>query len=362
MIGRRASQQRLEQVERDAAEAASRATEAGMETRRLRRGLDVLPDGVIVCDEDGEVVFRNRVAQALVEARNADVLVARAVEEMLKEARYGVPHERVVELFGPPPRVLTVEATPITNGTVAVIRDVTERRQLDAVRRDFVANVSHELRTPIGALSVLAETLADEQDLEVVRRLSRRIMSEVARAEQMIVDLLDLSRIESGGAPARSAVAVADLIADAVAHVSHKAEERRIRIDAQPVDPALNVNVRRAELVSALANLLDNAIAYSDPEHSVDVSVNPSDGWLDFIVRDDGIGIPGKDLERIFERFYRVDRARSRETGGTGLGLSIVRHVAYNHGGTVTVASREGEGSTFVLRIPFTLRASGATP
>jgi two-component system sensor histidine kinase SenX3 len=349
---RRAIQERVARAEQEAGRAAALATENGMEARRLRRALDVLPEGIVVCDDDGNVLYRNRAAQALAEARGADALVARAVDELLAEARLGVPHERALELFGPPPRMLTIEATPITGGTVAVIHDVTDRRQLDAVRRDFVANVSHELRTPVGALAVLAETLADEEDLEVVRRLAARISTEVIRAEQMIADLLDLSRIESDeSAPAETLVA-ADLVAAAGDRVAAKAKDHDVDVLADGIDRGILVAGRRGELVSAIGNLLDNAIAYSDARGVVDVRVTAGEGWVDFIVRDDGIGIPAKDLERIFERFYRVDRARSRDTGGTGLGLSIVRHVAHNHGGTVTVASREGEGSTFVLRVP----------
>jgi two-component system sensor histidine kinase SenX3 len=348
---RRAAQHRVTKAEQAADRAALLATASGMEARRLRRALDVLPQGIVVCDDDGAVLYRNRAALGLVEARGADALVARAVDEVLADARLGVPQERTLELFGPPPRMLTIEATPITGGTVAVIHDVTDRRQLDAVRRDFVANVSHELRTPVGALSVLAETLADEDDPEVIRRLAGRINAEVARAEHMITDLLDLSRIESDHAAPTERMAAAEIVAAAVERVSAKAKDHAVDVQAS-VDPDVTVNGRRGELVSAIANLLDNAIAYSDAHAVVDVRTTTDDDWVDFIVRDDGIGIPAKDLERIFERFYRVDRARSRETGGTGLGLSIVRHVAHNHGGTVTVASREGEGSTFVLRIP----------
>src|SRR3954471_9806897 len=148
---RRAIQERVSKAQQEADRAALLATESGMETRRLRRALDVLPEGVVVCDDSGQVAYRNRAAQALMDARDADVLAARAVEEVLAVARLGVPEERTVELFGPPPRTLTIEAQPITAGTVAVIRDITAQRQLDTVRRDFVSNVSHELRTPVGA-------------------------------------------------------------------------------------------------------------------------------------------------------------------------------------------------------------------
>jgi two-component system sensor histidine kinase SenX3 len=182
--------------------------------------------------------------------------------------------------------------------------------------------------------------------------LATRISGEVARAERMIVDLLDLSRIEAeGGSPVED-VSITDVIAAALERVAPKAAELDVRLDAPRSADAIRIAGRGGQLVSALGNLLDNAVAYSEAGGAVEVTARVDGDWVDVIVRDAGIGIPGKDLERIFERFYRVDRARSRDTGGTGLGLSIVRHVATNHGGTVSVASREGEGSTFVLRLP----------
>jgi two-component system sensor histidine kinase SenX3 len=237
-------------------------------------------------------------------------------------------------------------------GAVAIIEDVSERRRLEAVRRDFVANISHELKTPVGALSLVAETLEGEDDPKIVARLSHRMRTEAERLSRIIEDLLDLSRIESEESPSRDPVPVHLILGQAIERLRPAAQHRGIRLDVEEPPPDVVVRGDRRQLVSAVHNLVDNAIKYSEDESSVQVKVEDSNGWVDISVADHGIGIPSRDLERIFERFYRVDRARSRDTGGTGLGLSIVRHVAGNHGGEVRVVSREGEGSTFTLRLP----------
>ncbi|MCB1017231.1 MAG: sensor histidine kinase, partial [Acidimicrobiales bacterium] len=216
--------------------------------------------------------------------------------------------------------------------------------------RDFVANISHELKTPVGALALLAEALiaADEEDRE---RLARRMLTEAHRVGNTIDDLLSLSRIEADQGAEWEPVAVDAVIHEAASRARSAAEQRGIRIET-PTTPPIAVVGDLRQLVSAVFNLLDNAVKYSDPGSAVVVGARQSGNWVELVVSDHGPGIPARDLERIFERFYRVDRARSRETGGTGLGLAIVRHVANNHGGVVSVDSREGEGSTFTLRLP----------
>jgi two-component system sensor histidine kinase SenX3 len=235
---------------------------------------------------------------------------------------------------------------------VAIIEDISERRRLEAVRRDFVANISHELKTPVGALSLVAETLEGEDDPAVVARLSHRMRTEAERLGRIIEDLLDLSRIEAEEFPSREPVPVHLVVAQAVERLRPAAEHRGIRLDIEEPPRSFAIRGDRRQLVSAVHNLVDNAIKYSEDGSSVQVTIGQGDGWVTIAVADHGIGIPTRDLERIFERFYRVDRARSRDTGGTGLGLAIVRHVASNHGGHVEVCSREGEGSTFTLRLP----------
>jgi len=239
------------------------------------------------------------------------------------------------------------------SGTVVLVDDVSELRRLEAVRRDFVANVSHEPRTPVGAMGVLAETLADELDPEVMRRLASRITGEAERAGRLIDGLLDLSRIEAAGVHGSRRVDLGTVVATAIERVRHLAEQQGVELVAPAGATDVAVQGDENQLVSAVVNLLENAVKYSDEGSAVEVSAGtPSPGSVEVVVRDRGIGIPARDLERIFERFYRVDRARSRETGGTGLGLSIVRHVATNHGGEVLVESQEGRGSTFTLRLP----------
>jgi two-component system sensor histidine kinase SenX3 len=321
------------------------------ELDRSKSVLDGLPVGVVLVDRAGRVILRNRAAHG--GGGHADVLVQEAIDRQIAHARAGRETTAAVELFGPPKRVLQVRATPHRDGgALVVVEDVSERARLDAVRTDFVANISHELKTPVGALAVLAEALADEDDLDVIHRLAGKMVDEAHRAGTSIDDLLELSRIELGGRAVRDPVPVVQVLREAVIRSLAAAEQRGIRIDLDEPDGELVVLGDRRQLVSAVSNLLDNAVKYSEPGSDVFVSAAADDGHVALKVRDHGIGIPARDLDRVFERFYRVDRARSRDTGGTGLGLAIVRHVANNHEGEVNVTSAEGEGSTFVLRLP----------
>lgn len=338
-------------------EALSEEQEA---RRRMERALRAIPEGVVVVDDGGEIVFRNDVADEFVAARHGDALVEAAIHELVAEAvREGRAGTRTLELFGPPRRTMVISARPLLAagralGALAIVDDITDRRRLEAVRRDFVANISHELKTPVGALSLLAETLLDEDDREISRRLAGRMVNEATRLANTIEDLLVLSRIESEEAPEREAVPVHLVVAEAITRIRPAAEQAGIEIHAGEADPHIAVMADRRQLVSAVYNLLDNAVKYSDPESAIDVRTSTDGRVVEIAVADHGIGIPARDLERVFERFYRVDLARSRQTGGTGLGLSIVRHVVANHAGEVTVDSRLGEGSTFTLRLPLT--------
>ena len=331
------------------------AADAMESVERLRAAFDALSLGVVVVDGEGDETLRNAEATRLVDARGTDALAARALNDVLLEGTTGETG-RIIELHGPPPRILALTASPLVGasgptGTVAVLQDVTERYRLDAVRRDFVANVSHELRTPIGAIVALADTLADEDDAAVMRRLAGRVAHEADRAGHLIDDLLDLSRIETGELQ-REAVPVRHLVTGAVDRVVVSAGGRAGDISVTGELPTSTLVVDHAQVESALVNLIENAVKYSDPGSPVEVSALDAGDRVEFIVSDRGIGIPPNDRDRIFERFYRVDRARSRVTGGTGLGLAIVRNVARNHGGDVHVDSREGEGSTFVIQLP----------
>jgi len=353
---RRATVGALEQSEREREVQEAAAQAAGGATRRLEQALDSLPQGVVVADHTGAVVYRNEVAEAFSAARHSDALVEAAVVELVDGALRGDPDARELDLYGPPRRSLVISATPLPSdaghGALAVIDDVTERRRLEAVRRDFVANISHELKTPVGALALLAETLLNEDDPDITHRLAERIVAESFRVGRTIEDLLELSRIESGEAPRREPVPVHLVVAEAIERIRPAAEQAGIDLVVREPNRRLAVLGDRRQLVSAIYNLLDNAVKYSDAGSSVEVFAATDGHDVDISVRDHGIGIPTRDLERVFERFYRVDQARSRQTGGTGLGLAIVRHVSQNHDGSVRVDSRPGEGSTFTLSLP----------
>ncbi len=234
---------------------------------------------------------------------------------------------------------------------LAVIDAVAEERRIDAIRRDFVANVSHELKTPVGAMSLLAETIATEDDSAGRERLSEMLQQEARRVEDIIDDLLELTRLEETETD-RSELLVGDVVRRAVEKVQAFADGHRVEIAMVGLQSPAKVVGEERQLVRALTNLLDNAVRYSDPDSRVTVAVEERDDKIAVCVSDEGVGIPRAELERVFERFYRVDRARSRETGGTGLGLSIVRHVATNHGGRVFLESKPGEGSTFTVELP----------
>ena len=321
------------------------------EVLQLRRALDALPVGVVLTDPHGRTTVENVAARSY--HGHAAVLVEEAVERQVRRAIRGYVSAQNVEFIGPPLTVLAVQAIPLEDGGALVtIDDVSERARLDAVRTDFVANISHELKTPVGALAVLAEALVDIEDPTAARRLAEKMVNEAHRAARTIDDLLELSRTELGGSAAMDLVSVAQVIDDALARAQAAAEQHSIKVSVVKDPGDLHVVGSQRQLVSAVANLLENAVKYSDAGSKVVVESRRDDGWIEIVVSDTGVGIPSRDIDRIFERFYRVDRARSRDTGGTGLGLSIVRHVATNHAGEVTVHSREGEGSVFTIRIP----------
>jgi two-component system sensor histidine kinase SenX3 len=347
----------LARLERAVDRSVLRGGDAAVAEARLSRALEAIPQGVLICDDQGDVAYRNSAAAAFAGARHGDALVLAAIGELIQRALAGTAERRTLELFGPPRRTLVLSAAPLddghrTAGALVVVDDISERRRLEAVRRDFVTNISHELKTPVGALALLAETLLAEEDPLVTRRMAERMLTEAFRVGRTIDDLLELSRIEAEEAPVREPVPVHLLVADAVERIRPSADLGGIPIETTEPDSRVTILGDRRQLVSAMYNLLENAVKYSDPGSAVEVRAMRVGEKVEIVVRDHGIGIPTRDLERIFERFYRVDRARSRETGGTGLGLAIVRHVASNHHGEVRVRSREGEGSEFVLSLP----------
>jgi two-component system sensor histidine kinase SenX3 len=315
--------------------------------------------GVVLVGPDGEVRYRNAAARRL-SGTHVGVLLDEAVERVGVLARRGEELRETVEFHGPPRTSFIIDAHPIDDGRAVVfVDDISEARRVEQMRTDFVTNISHELKTPIGAMSVLSDALVDERDPSTIARLVERMAAEASRAAHTVDDLLELSRIELGAGADLEEVTVEQVIAGALARVGELALHRSIGVTAlDPVDDAggrvgeVRLRGDRRQIESALGNLVENAVHYSADGGSVQVRARVDGGIVEFAVVDHGVGIPQRDLGRIFERFYRVDRARSRVTGGTGLGLSIVRHVARNHGGDVTVRSIEGEGSTFFLRLP----------
>jgi two-component system sensor histidine kinase SenX3 len=250
--------------------------------------------------------------------------------------------------------VLAVRATELTGGALLLLcEDRTQASRADEARRDFVANISHELKTPIGAIGLLSEAIDDAaDDPESVHRFAGRLQRESGRLAKLVNEIIDLSRLQFDN-PVESAraVGVDGVIAEAIDRVRSVAEAKNIRL-VRGGPHGLEVIGDKTQLVTAVNNLVDNAVAYS-PEHTrVAVGVREREDAVEVTVSDQGIGIPEAELDRIFERFYRVDQARSRATGGTGLGLSIVKHIASAHGGDVSVWSSHGAGSTFTLRLP----------
>jgi two-component system phosphate regulon sensor histidine kinase PhoR len=337
-----------------AAQSRSSADEREIQTMILAS----MEEGVLLFDAGGAQVFANEaIARHLGDAPvSADLLLPIALRDAVRRAGYVGSTVRTEAETGAPTRWLRATAQPVgTDGSVLlVVRDITETRRLDAIRRDFVANASHELKTPVASIRAAAETLRDGaiDDPDAAHRFTEQLERDADRLGRIVSDLLDLSRLETGSE--RLDRASLDAIAeDETARRQTEAAAADISLSVQ-VDgvPAIRGSTRDLALMTG--NLIDNAIRYTPAGGSVSVEVRAERDTVVLRVRDTGVGIPQRDLPRIFERFYRVDQARSRETGGTGLGLSIVRHVSENHGGEVRVESELGEGSTFEVRLPTT--------
>ena len=356
--GRRrwSAREAIEDAGRRLAQAEADQLAAETAAGRVEASLDSLQAGLVLCGRNGRVVAQNTAATQFLQARHGEALVAPVIKDLLEQARSGEQVTTRVELHAEPRRSYEVRAGPVKRGgemlgAVALVQDITEHDRIESVRRDFVANVSHELKTPIGALSLLADSLAADTEPEVVARLAGRMQIEIQRVANTIDDLLTLAMLEDESGRPDAQVDIAAVVAAAVDRISETAEQNEVKVVvSMPADLA-PMRGSRLHLESAVFNLLDNAIKFSNPGERVDVQVETDGDTLTLSVTDVGIGIPAAEQSRIFERFYRVDRARSRSTGGTGLGLSIVRHVALNHGGDVSVASREGLGAQFTLTL-----------
>jgi len=340
----------------------------GLTEERDRAGqiLDALDDGVLLLDGAGRLLVANPAARSwfglpddlrpgLPAQRVLGVPQVSELAEKAAEARAPVVGNLTVVF--PEPRTLALRAFPLadrgpTGRIVVTMTDITQRRRLEVLRRDFVANASHELKTPVAAVRALAETLltALPEDPEAGRRFAVRIGREAERLDVLARDLVDLSRVERGTLYVEP-VDLVGLAKEMVALLADRAEERRIRLSTE-LQPNVAVRGDRAQLGLLLSNLIDNALRYTPAKGTVCVRLDATESRAVLQVADTGEGIPAAELPRIFERFYRVDKARARQTGGTGLGLAIVRHVAEAHGGTVRVDSELSRGSTFTVTLP----------
>jgi two-component system sensor histidine kinase SenX3 len=329
---------------------------------RVPQGLDrllaVLPGAAFVVGADQTVLRASSKAAVLGIVQGGRLSVPEIAAIVNAVRRDGETREEDIELRRPPlgkglmqARVRIATLSPTT--VLVLVEDLSEALRVDAVRRDFVANVSHELKTPVGALSLLAEAVQSaSDDPEAVQRFSARMQVESQRLSNLVNDLVDLSRLQSGDPLKHSEHVEMDRV------VSEAVDATKLLANAREIDVVVGDPCSAAvlgdegQLVMALRNLLTNAIVYSPPRTRVGVAARVVGHGVEVSVSDQGIGIPEAEQSRIFERFYRVDPARSRVTGGTGLGLAIVKHVCANHGGECTVWSVEGEGSTFTLRLP----------
>jgi two-component system sensor histidine kinase SenX3 len=344
--------------EKQAANTANLKIESDLSTQSfdLLRAIDA--ESIVVAAGDRVIYYSNGintfniVKDERIQNRELNNLV-RAVR------RSGIQQDATMELprgpIGGGTHDLLVRVTSMGDaGLIAVlIFDDSEMRRLDSIRRDFVANISHELKTPIGALSILSEAVLDaSNDPQAISKFASRMQAESKRLSELVQEIINLSRLQDDD-PLRNGklIDISEVITEAIDQSRLNAERRKITIFFEAFDAA-QILGDRSQVGMAINNLIENAINYSPDSTRVTVTSKINDQIAEIAVSDQGIGIPEKDLERIFERFYRVDPARSRMTGGTGLGLSIVKHIANNHGGDVSLWSVENAGSTFTIRFP----------
>jgi two-component system sensor histidine kinase SenX3 len=318
--------------------------------------LSVLRSSAVVVDDEDEVVKASAPAHALGLVRGHRLASSELADIIRLVRRDGQIRETDLVLPRPsgPPRTVTARVAPLSSRLVlALVEDRTRERRVEAVRRDFVANVSHELKTPVGAIKLLAEAAADaSHDPEAVERFAGRMITEGDRLSRLVQQIIELSRLQ-GDEPleAPAVVDVDDVVSRSVDITVMDATNKNIKVVTGGT-AGLKIFGNEEQVAAAVTNLIANAVAYSRPDSTVLVTTKCGDETVDISVVDQGIGIPHDELDRIFERFYRIDPARHRSTGGTGLGLSIVKHVAATHGGDVRVWSLEGQGSTFTLSLP----------
>jgi len=329
--------------------------------------LESMTEAVIAVDHEERVLFINSATEVLFQIQRQKVKGRNLLEAIrnttlneliLKTVRQAQPKSEEIQMLTPIERVFQVQTSPLsqqgkTIGAVAVLHDVTTLKRLEQIRKEFVANVSHELKTPLTAIQASVETLLDGaiNDSSHNRKFLECIEEDAQRLGNLIEDLLQLSRIESKEVPLKKEnVVLAEIVRKSVEHFKKAIQQKNLAVEAGINDEKLPADSE--QLQRAVDNLVDNAIKYNKQNGRILLRARRDGDWIRLEVEDTGIGIPQEGLPRIFERFYRVDKARSRELGGTGLGLSIVKHIAERHGGRVEVTSRLGQGSCFVLILP----------
>ena len=330
----------------------------------LLRTFELLEDEVLVVDTEDSPIFQSSGISSLNIVREGRLEGDEILAIVRAVRRTGKPHQGMIEIprgpIGQGRRKIKIAVTSLDEDRIIIlINDESEKSRVDAIRRDFIANISHELKTPIGALSLLSEAISQaKDDPAAMERFASRIKSEAKRLEDLVREIINLSRLQ-GEDPLSDPhpIEVGEVVKEAISQAETSAEARNIDVLRSDKREAWVLG-DRDQLIMAVHNLIENAINYSPEGTKVAIEVKIDDWIVEIDVIDQGIGIKEDDLERIFERFYRVDPARSRETGGTGLGLSIVKHVAQNHGGEVKVWSKVGVGSTFALRLPSIDRVS----
>jgi two-component system sensor histidine kinase SenX3 len=351
-----------ERSQRKIPESADPAVPSGVATV-----LSVLRSSAVVMGPEDQVLQASAPAHVLGIVRGERLVVDDILTMVRQVRRDGEIRQQDLEIVRGrlgATQYVSARVAPLGSQLVLVlVEDRTRERRLEAIRRDFTVNVSHELKTPVGALILLADAVSEAaDDPEAVQRFSDRMRIEASRLSRLVKEIIELSRLQ-GDDPLENPgpVDINGVIESAVDRCRVDAEDRDIKIVVK-TEPALEVMGSEDQLSIAIGNLVENAVNYSPDGTRVAVAAHPIGDLVEITVSDQGVGIPSSDLERIFERFYRVDRARSRETGGTGLGLSIVKHIASIHGGDVRVWSVEGQGSTFTVRLPLRLEpAPGQT-
>jgi len=317
-------------------------------------------DGASLIVAPGEIaIFANPEAEKLGILRDGRIQSEELLASIRVVRRTNVKQTGTIEIargpIGEGKREITVNVIPLSEGELVLVmlRDESEAQRVHEVRRDFVANISHELKTPIGALSLLSEAVMEaKDDSESVTKFASRMQIEAKRLTDLVQEIIQLSRVQDSDPLHEAEVLLtSDLIKEALDQCRTTADARKISLFFQESKDAY-IQGDHDQMTMAVNNLIENAVNYSPQGTKVSVSTSVEDGIISIAVSDQGIGIPEAEVERIFERFYRVDPARSRETGGTGLGLSIVKHIVTKHGGEISVWSSENVGSTFTIRLP----------